>query len=280
MRLAITKRRPQAFTLVELLVVIGIIALLISILLPALTKARAAAQSTVCLSNLHQIMLGARVYITDNRGRFPYQYAGPKSASALPSSWWIVPDPANQNLLSLQPNWIGLLWKYMASNTRILQCPTLMANINTNAATGLQVTADVVNCYEANGVLTQFGGMRFHDPSTVVAFRDACSADVLASAGGSAILRPHVEASFSSGVPSETAACWVGWMRFSNGDIMCNEPHNKGQNYVFLDGSAHTIAGKTIKSRDFGLLYPNRLNIQEPFGSTYTTTSRWAMISY
>ena len=61
--------RPVAgFTLVELLVVIGIIATLIGILLPALNKARETARTTTCLSQLHQISLGLLTYATDNHG--------------------------------------------------------------------------------------------------------------------------------------------------------------------------------------------------------------------
>jgi prepilin-type N-terminal cleavage/methylation domain-containing protein/prepilin-type processing-associated H-X9-DG protein len=63
--------RNRAFTLVELLVVIGIIALLISILLPALNKARAQAQRTACLSNLRQLGVGMRMYANDHADRLP-----------------------------------------------------------------------------------------------------------------------------------------------------------------------------------------------------------------
>jgi prepilin-type processing-associated H-X9-DG protein/prepilin-type N-terminal cleavage/methylation domain-containing protein len=68
-------KAKSAFTLVELLVVIGIIALLISILLPALGKARANASRIKCLANLHQIGLAIQIYCTNSRGGIlPYGY--------------------------------------------------------------------------------------------------------------------------------------------------------------------------------------------------------------
>ncbi len=59
----------NAFTLVEMLVVIAIIAILAGLLLPALSKARAKGQQTGCLSNLHQLALGWHMYADDNQGR-------------------------------------------------------------------------------------------------------------------------------------------------------------------------------------------------------------------
>ena len=68
----------RAFTLVELLVVIGIIALLISILLPALNRARESANAIKCSSNLRTIGQGIAIYLAENKQTYPqaYAYAG------------------------------------------------------------------------------------------------------------------------------------------------------------------------------------------------------------
>jgi prepilin-type N-terminal cleavage/methylation domain-containing protein/prepilin-type processing-associated H-X9-DG protein len=68
------KARRGGFTLVELLVVIGIIALLIGILLPALGKAREASKAVKCGSNMHQIGIAMAIYLADNKSIFPASY--------------------------------------------------------------------------------------------------------------------------------------------------------------------------------------------------------------
>ena len=67
-----TRKRSQGFTLVELLVVIGIIAVLVAILLPALRGARDSGQRVACLSNLRQLGSAFIAYAGEHKGSFPY----------------------------------------------------------------------------------------------------------------------------------------------------------------------------------------------------------------
>ncbi|MBI9019169.1 MAG: type II secretion system protein [Phycisphaerae bacterium] len=70
-------KKTKAFTLIELLVVISIIALLVSILMPALSKARKRARAMVCVSNNRSLMQALSIYFADNENKFlPYYDAG------------------------------------------------------------------------------------------------------------------------------------------------------------------------------------------------------------
>ncbi|MBN2448078.1 MAG: type II secretion system protein [Phycisphaerae bacterium] len=85
------KRRPRGFTLIELLVVIAIIALLVSILLPSLSNARAQARKTVCASNLRQVGVGIYNYWTEADGRVPYVFS-PMTNTKFGAAAATVPD--------------------------------------------------------------------------------------------------------------------------------------------------------------------------------------------
>ena len=81
------KIRSRAFTLIELLVVIAIIAILASMLLPALNQARERARTVKCTGNLKQIMSAVDFYRNDNHGYFPVINAGGAS-NVTDKRWW------------------------------------------------------------------------------------------------------------------------------------------------------------------------------------------------
>jgi prepilin-type N-terminal cleavage/methylation domain-containing protein/prepilin-type processing-associated H-X9-DG protein len=82
-----TKNRAAGFTLVELLVVIGIIAVLVSMLLPALNKVRVMAKSTTCMSNLRQLGLAHSMYVaTFENYIMPYRQSRPETADT--TDYW------------------------------------------------------------------------------------------------------------------------------------------------------------------------------------------------
>jgi prepilin-type N-terminal cleavage/methylation domain-containing protein/prepilin-type processing-associated H-X9-DG protein len=83
-------RRRRGFTLVELLVVIGIIAVLISILLPTLSKARESARATACLSNLRQLGTAWTIYASENKGHLLYyQWQNTTNPDAAWNGYWL-----------------------------------------------------------------------------------------------------------------------------------------------------------------------------------------------
>src|SRR5437016_1993946 len=93
-RLSTGMRKRPAFTLVELLVVIGIIAVLISILLPTIGRARKQANTVACMATLRNIGQALFIYAGEHRGSLPYSYY----TSSMPSGTAEVQGDANSTV--------------------------------------------------------------------------------------------------------------------------------------------------------------------------------------
>src|SRR3954463_11252194 len=88
-RAIMNRTKYNGFTLVELLVVIGIIGLLVAILLPALNKARDTAQTLACLSNCRQLGNAFQMYANEHKGYLPY----PTTSQGEELLWFRCVDP-------------------------------------------------------------------------------------------------------------------------------------------------------------------------------------------
>jgi prepilin-type N-terminal cleavage/methylation domain-containing protein len=108
-------RRRHAFTLVELLVVIGIIAVLIGILVPTLSRSKDQAIRVQCMNNLRQLMLATLMYAAENKSSMPACNWG------TPTTGWLYGPPTflrgrEEDLET------GMLWPYL-KNRKVYRCP-------------------------------------------------------------------------------------------------------------------------------------------------------------
>src|SRR5215212_7543362 len=107
------RRAERAFTLVELLVVIGIIAVLISVLLPALNNAKKKAQSVQCSNDVRQIFLACQMFAQDNGGHLPRPHTVPENSNNVAATkvcaWLHVDGGAAAGYADLRDNAGALL---------------------------------------------------------------------------------------------------------------------------------------------------------------------------
>jgi prepilin-type N-terminal cleavage/methylation domain-containing protein len=113
----------KGFTLVELLVVIGIIAVLIAILLPALNRAKEQANRVACMSNQKQILAAIYLYGQDWKGVLPYCNSRGNEGTASsqwPGAGWLY-DRGNGDI-TIQGLHNGALYRYL-KNDSVYRCP-------------------------------------------------------------------------------------------------------------------------------------------------------------
>ena len=252
------KHRYRAFTLIELLVVISIIALLISILLPVLSRAREMGRSAACLSNEHQFITAAAAYQGDHKGVFPYESGQFRAVN----NYW---------LSGAEPTWLWSLMSYMnqTGGQNHLVCPTMRA-----VDTTFDPEQQYDNSYAANGVVTDLGGIQFKNPSRIVAIGENTQVtrgvSIRGAYGG---LGTSLQVRLTGNI-------WDGWMRNSGSGLISAGPHDigkgregplstfvdGGQNYAYLDGHAGYRPWEELTSLHFGLLLGGTTDGQESPG--------------
>jgi prepilin-type N-terminal cleavage/methylation domain-containing protein/prepilin-type processing-associated H-X9-DG protein len=228
----------RAFTLIELLVVIAIIAILAALLLPALSAAKQRARTTQCISNLHQIGLGMKMFADDNNGLYP------ESGGTI---YWSSNDVAPP-VGSGQPAWTYQIFPYVG-NTNVYDCPE-----NVQLPSQYQGPFNYFNGCNAAYIAT--GG---YAPvkSTAILFPSAyvLGGDTAGTAGGLTLFDP-----LDADKDDYTQNCVGGAAAPSLTEFW--QIHSKGQNVMFADG--HSKWYKDYNAGEMTFAYATMTNWIDP----------------
>jgi prepilin-type N-terminal cleavage/methylation domain-containing protein/prepilin-type processing-associated H-X9-DG protein len=221
-----SRSRFAGFTLIELLVVIAVIAVLIGVLLPALSFARATARRTVCLGNLRSILQAVHAYAADHNDASPY---GPTAPPPSPSNLYPVTGlvTSQLSLRDGRPMGLGLLLAdYLGSQPEVLFCP------------GADERQDAITELEKVGIGQAISGYFYRHGSNTLATRlvpqhrwddHLILGNLGANSNGDPIRALVMDQNFITGVPLAAFG------------ITNRTNHNKTKmNVAFADGHADT----------------------------------------
>ena len=243
--------QKQGFTLVELLVVIGIIALLISILLPSLSKARQSAMNVKCLSNLRQIGTSMSLYFLDNN-------------ATIPAGWGPGGNPNDC--------YDDALAKYMPGNAsdntgeatdkaRVFLCPSAILEVQVDQAINYgSLPLAFVFDYDGSGKVKYTRVTRLKRTSEIMAIADNNQAF---ADGGSWIYMDDLGPSFHEpAVPNperdipltgNTDGTGPTGLRYRHGER--NRNKDGSANAVFFDAHAESMLLGSVKEKNVAWTY-------------------------
>ncbi|HEX3355525.1 MAG TPA: prepilin-type N-terminal cleavage/methylation domain-containing protein [Tepidisphaeraceae bacterium] len=250
---ATPRRLRKAFTLVELLIVIFIIAMMIAILLPALRHAREAANRATCLGNLRQIGQGIFIYVSENQQWMPpatntvYNYGDPAST---PPTMWGAPNGT--------PNFLRTALGRRDGHVPIIVCPSVARQLDGTVVGIGYAPTDLSNTnYQANAVVL---GRRI---SMVKHSSQIVLLDESAAATNAALCRPFpsVPGDFYglgnyanyAALPLHNFLNFPLWHNVVNGKEDSLDIHDHGVQLLYLDGHGDYRKYHDLRSSDFGL---------------------------
>jgi prepilin-type N-terminal cleavage/methylation domain-containing protein/prepilin-type processing-associated H-X9-DG protein len=221
-------KNKRGFTLIELLVVIAIIAILASMLLPALSKAKESARRIECVNNIRQLGMSVTMYADDNEGKFP------KRAGGTDNMW-----PAQ-------------LGEYFV-DTKVLHCPTDIpspAN-NGNGSTNKYLAAP--RSFIFNGFNDYFDKTLKNTPP-------------VGSEVPESVIQKSSETILFGEKDKTSGHWWMDYSQLDDVVQLDQSRHVKGSNYSFADGSARYLEfGKSLNPINLWLIDDDLRNLGSSF---------------
>jgi prepilin-type N-terminal cleavage/methylation domain-containing protein len=146
------RRHSPGFTLIELLVVIAIIAILAALLLPALARAKAKAETTQCINNMKQLVLAEHLYLDENSDRLTPPNTGDFASlvnASLPPGWLYQPGKVTSGTNYYGPSF-GLLFPSLKA-WKLYMCPSHKTNTTAWASSAVKFTSYLMNAFVGPG---------------------------------------------------------------------------------------------------------------------------------